>query len=125
MSEVKDYGEPWVIGDPLSIYSEERGDVVHLVDFGFTEPCDVARTVDCVNALAGMNPEKLEALIEAVAKYANAHEKWEAAIITNNHVWDTSDGLPHITQEIWDDVIPLQNMRNDVVRLLKELRGES
>lgn len=111
------FGEPWA-------FRQHRGGWSYIVDKDGDQHVSKRRTVACVNALAGLHPEKLAALIEAVEKYANAHEKWEAAIITNNHIWNTSDGLPHITQEIWDDVIPLQNMRNDVVRLLKELRGE-
>jgi hypothetical protein len=122
MSEVKDYGEPWE-HDNGDVFNED-GKFVYSKVTGFVTQDAVSRTVACVNALAGLNPEKLAALIEAVEKYVEAHQKWEADIINDDRVWNTTDQLPHITQEIWDDVIPLQNMRNEVKQLLKELRGE-
>jgi hypothetical protein len=122
MSENKDHGEPWE-HDNGDVFDED-GKFVYSKVTGFVAKDDVSRAVACVNALAGMHPEKLQALIEAVEEYVEAHQKWEADIINDDRVWNTTDHLPHITQEIWDDLIPLQNMRNEVKRLLKELGGE-
>lgn len=68
--DVKDYGEPWEEEtDPFSGVEIKRrgGDPVVSSDhYGFVSQEDLARTVACVNALSGINPDKLKPFIEAV-----------------------------------------------------------
>ncbi|OFX05195.1 MAG: hypothetical protein A3E78_09220 [Alphaproteobacteria bacterium RIFCSPHIGHO2_12_FULL_63_12] len=60
---VKDYGEPWTIYGPSK---NDAGDIcpVNRHDCG-VDSAAMVHAVACVNALAGLDPSKLVALIEA------------------------------------------------------------
>lgn len=41
-----------------------------------------------------------------------AHERWEAHLLLNDDAWETEDGLPHLTQKLYDELMVLQAKRN-------------
>jgi hypothetical protein len=51
--------------------------------------------------------------------FAEAHKAWEAKVAMCDEVWDTADGLPHLTQELQDEWTQLQTMRNAAVAKAK------
>ncbi len=59
-------------------------------------------------------PSQAQVLADLLAAL-KAWEAWEAAIITTDAVWGNGASLPTITQELWDALIPLQEMRNAAI----------
>jgi hypothetical protein len=47
-----------------------------------------------------------------LADVARAYEAWEGDLILDGNVWNTSDGLPKLTQRHYDRLMELQAMRN-------------
>lgn len=43
------------------------------------------------------------------------YEQWEADLIFDHGAWRGIDGLPHITQSLWDRLLELQAMRNTAI----------
>lgn len=43
-------------------------------------------------------------------------EKWEAKWILDDKAWNTSDGLPKLTFELYDEWIVLQGRRNKIIK---------
>lgn len=39
------------------------------------------------------------------------YEKWEAKMLLTDEVWKSEDGLPHLTQELFDEWLTLQLKR--------------
>lgn len=61
----------------------------------------------------GLDPATVEACAEREARMREAlkaWEKWEADIIMTNECWRGE--LPAFTKELWDRIIPLQELRN-------------
>ena len=78
MSEIKDYGEPWTVGCTtqhsvfLNNTSSITIDSVTQQLWGDADRHETARRiVACVNAFAGRDPAKLDALVEAVKDYTS------------------------------------------------------
>ena len=61
MSEIKDYGEPWKTNSHAQLVDRTRMNILNDRDSRL-------RAVACVNALAGRDPAKLDALVEAVKR---------------------------------------------------------
>lgn len=80
-----DFGEPWhphftTHGDPFIVTDPERAAFTQVARFD-TSPADYGksrceRAVACVNALAGMNPAAVQAVIDAAREYI---AEWEGA----------------------------------------------
>ncbi len=49
-----------------------------------------------------------------------AYERWEADLILCREAWDTADGLPRFTQDLYDRFMEIQAMRN---RVMLEVKG--
>lgn len=47
-----------------------------------------------------------------------AYERWDAKIIRSDEAWDTNDGLPCMTNEVYNRWIELQEQRNEVLAKL-------
>lgn len=54
-----------------------------------------------------MTPDPLEVL--------RMYEQWEADLIMCDKSWDTYDGLPKLTQELYDRLMEIQAQRNLVL----------
>ncbi len=58
---------------------------------------------------------QFEAKMEAF-KLLQDIEKWEAKWVLDDRSWSTSDGLPKLTQELYDEWIALQTRRNRIIK---------
>jgi len=106
-----DYGEPWrtvgTLSPTVEIHSSERWESGQPPFVGnIWRTTDADRIVACINALAGLDPAKLAALLDATDKYLEA---WPLA----------DDGS--CTNEKCDS--PLCGLRGDLFRALADLRG--
>lgn len=73
-----------------------------------TERANAARIVACVNGCAGINPDAVQDLLAA----CKAYEQWEADLVLCSEAWSTGDGLPRMTQELYDRFMEIQALRN-------------
>lgn len=74
---------------------------------------------EAFNAIAILRAEKAELL--AVLK---AYERWEADIIESNEAWGPPDEMrefPHFTENLWDRMLELQEMRNTAISKAEEM----
>jgi hypothetical protein len=62
-------------------------------------------------------PEKMtaEEIIKALEVLV-MYEQWEADVIMCDQAWNTQDGLPHMTQELWDSFLNVQEARNKALK---------
>lgn len=82
MSEIKDYGEPWAYNKDRTpsldrtrpAYQDRDGKTIPGKSTYADDGSVRDRAMACVNALAGRDPEKLEALLEEVNAQAEAYE---------------------------------------------------
>jgi hypothetical protein len=44
-----------------------------------------------------------------------AYETWEALLILESECWDTPDGLPRFSEELWESWLVLQTKRGKVI----------
>ena len=51
-------------------------------------------------------------------------DHWEGSVILADEVWATSDGMPKLTRELYDQWIELQDERNRVRAALAATEGE-
>lgn len=58
-----------------------------------------------------------EAVETKLLAFAQAHEAWEADLIRNGRWEATGDGLPTLTEDIYDSMMALQALRNEAVAL--------
>jgi hypothetical protein len=70
---------------------------------------------------------KKEALIQQMTKVLLGYEDWEAELIGDNRCWGPEGmaSLPRLTNELYDKMLALQAMRNDVLRPLKTAPSSS
>lgn len=79
----------------------------------------------------GVQPGAIDALLARTKRFDAAvviaidalekSEKWEARFIGTDAVWNTDDGLPAFTQELYDAYITdVQGSRNKAMRALRE-----
>ncbi len=47
------------------------------------------------------------------------YEQWEADLLLDSNAWRGIDGLPHITQSLWDRLLELQALRNAALKDVK------
>lgn len=52
-------------------------------------------------------------------------DHWEGSVILADEVWATSDGMPKLTRELYDQWIELQDERNRVRAALAATEGEA
>ena len=74
MSKPKHTPEPWVIHDRFGICSKALDKVIVLAADGFPDSHKVncERIVACVNACAGINPEAVPEMLEALSEATHA-----------------------------------------------------
>lgn len=48
-----------------------------------------------------------------------SYEQWEADMIMENRAWTRTNGLPHITQELWNRLLEIQTARNAALALAR------
>ena len=65
-----------------------------------------------VEAKSGLNPEGVEELVA----FANAHQEWEANLIMNG---DRSRGVVTLNQDLHDEFIKVQELRNKALANVK------
>lgn len=56
----------------------------------------------------------------AAVAVLRAYEKWEGDLILDNRAWTRREGLPCLTQELWDRLLEIQNMRNSALKSIDE-----
>ena len=61
----------------------------------------------------------LTAQLHAVAK---GYEQWEADMLLDSGVWRSEDGLPHLTQHLYDKLMLLQEQRTTALAACKEFQ---
>lgn len=54
-------------------------------------------------------------LFHELLDVVRAYEQWEADLVGDNKAWQTEDGLPHLTQELYDELMELQAARNAAI----------
>lgn len=58
---------------------------------------------------------RLIAAAPELLRLAKAYEEWEGRVLMEDQAWQTEDGLPHLTQELWDELGQLQAQRNEAI----------
>lgn len=66
---------------------------------------------DSIAQLMAVAPELLD--------LARSYERWESHLIWDYDAWATEDGLPHLTQELYDELMVLQGKRNIVLATIE------
>ena len=73
---------------------------------------------DTEAVLQALETEKRK--VERAKTFIYAFTQWEADMIETGEVWATEDGLPKLTQELYDRWVEgpnsLQNLRNEALR---------
>lgn len=61
---------------------------------------------------------RLRAINEKLLAFAKAHEAWEGKLILDDDAWDGGHAtLPTLTDDLWDEFLAIQKMRNDAVAM--------
>lgn len=47
------------------------------------------------------------------------YEQWETDLINCEKAWNTLSGLPQLTRELYDKLIEIQNIRNNILKKMK------
>lgn len=66
---------------------------------------------------------ELRAAISDAAAFLKRIDDWEGSVILSDEVWATSDGMPKLTRELYDQWIELQDERNRARAALAATEG--
>lgn len=63
---------------------------------------------------------KLAQALDLFVKFAEAHEKWEAALILSDEAWDGGmAALPTFTHDLYDEFMEVQRLRNTALDMVR------
>ena len=68
--------------------------------------------------------EELRRQRDELREVAERYEMWEYHLLEADAAWDTTDGLPHLTRALSDELIEIQTLRNKILRQLDPGRKE-
>jgi hypothetical protein len=57
---------------------------------------------------------------DELLKISEMYEQWETNLINCEKAWETRSGLPTLTQELYDELIEIQNKRNAILKKIRK-----
>jgi hypothetical protein len=60
--------------------------------------------------------DKMDEEIDRMRKALEAYEQWEANLITTDKAWTEGEAYPSFTDELWDELLECQRLRNIALR---------
>ena len=66
--------------------------------------------------------EDLAYLAAQLHEVAKGYEQWEGDMLLDGRVWRSEDGLPHLTQHLYDKLMLLQEQRTTALAACKEFQ---
>ena len=67
---------------------------------------------------------KAEEIVQDLTRVLRLYEKWEIDLEADHALWQSASGLPFITQEVFDEWVRIQVVRNGILVKAEEVLGD-
>jgi len=109
MSEDKHTPGPWETTERPYIVKDDEGDIFSGGDWYIYPPLGESGPVALASSQANAH---LIVAAPDLLTVAKRYEAWEAKLIRADDAWNSENGLPALNQELYDELMEIQTLRN-------------